>query len=304
MSSPAEPRPPSSVAASLPARLVGKRTYPFLGLLLFVPAAATILSLVGACAILLRYSLNSWDPVHTMTTDLTGANYLALAGSSLVARAFTNTLRISATVTIVCLVFGYPVAYGISRSSRRDLLVFLLVAPLLIDGLLRAYGWLVMLSQRGLVNSLLISLGVWSVPRQLLYTELSVNLGLIHDLIPFMVLPIANALERIDPVLREAAMNLQAGPARTFLFVTFPLSIPGVIAGTVLTFTLCMSAFAVPLILGGGNVTTMTTLIQQQMLTTLNWPLGSAEAIVLVVAVLSLLIVYRRQIRRIAGTAA
>src|SRR5436309_5560112 len=178
MRSPTEPRPASSVAAALPARLVGKRTYPFLGLLLFVPAAATILSLVGACAILLRYSLNSWDPVHTMTTDLTGANYLALAGSSLVARAFTNTLRISATVTIVCLVFGYPVAYGISRSSRRDLLVFLLVAPLLIDGLLRAYGWLVMLSQRGLVNSLLISLGVWSVPRQLLYTELSVNLGL------------------------------------------------------------------------------------------------------------------------------
>jgi putative spermidine/putrescine transport system permease protein len=166
---------------------------------------------------------------------------------------------------------------------------------------LRAYGWLVMLSQRGLVNSLMITLGVWSTPRQLLYTELSVNLGLIHDLIPFMVLPIANALERIDPVLREAAMNLKAGPVRTFLFVTLPLSIPGVIAGTVLTFTLCMSAFAVPLILGGGNVTTMTTLVQQQMLTTLNWPLGSAEAIVLVLAVLTMLIVYRRQIRRIAG---
>src|SRR5262245_51356605 len=102
-----DPRRGSEVAASRLARPAAPRAYPFLGGLLFAPAAAIMLSLVGACAILLRYSLNSWDPVRTMTPDVTAANYLALAGSSLVGLAFTNTLRISATVTAVCLVFGY-----------------------------------------------------------------------------------------------------------------------------------------------------------------------------------------------------
>jgi putative spermidine/putrescine transport system permease protein len=268
---------------------------------LFVPGGLVLLSLVVACAILLRYSFNHWDPVRTMVPDWTGRHYAAVLQDPTVRRAFVNTVRISVVVTAVCLVLGYPVAYGISRARRRDLLVFLVVTPMLMDVLIRAYGWLVMFGQRGVVNVLLTSTGIWPAPRRLIYTELSVVLELIHELIPFMILPIASVLERIDPALPEAAMNLRAGPLRTFWHVTLPLSVPGVVAGTLLTFALAMSAFVAPLILGGGNVLTMTMLIQQQMLTTLNWPLGAAQAILLVLVVLALLGGYRRQLRRAGG---
>jgi len=148
----------------------------------------------------------------------------------------------------------------------------------------------------GLVNALMTSLGLWERPQQLLYTELSVILELIHELSPFMVLPIAGVVERINPALREAAMNLRAGPVRTFLHITLPLSIPGIIAGTFLTFALAMSAFVAPLVLGGGNVMTMTVLMRQSMFTTLNWPLGAAQSVALVLLVVAMLAVYRRQL--------
>jgi putative spermidine/putrescine transport system permease protein len=236
-----------------------------------------------------------------MVPDWSLRNYVAFFRDPVLARAFLNTLRISVIVTGICLVLGYPVAYAISHSRRRNVLIFLLITPMLMDVLVRAYGWIVMLSQRGLVNVLMTGLGVWSGPQRLLYTELSVILELIHELIPFMVLPMANVLERIDPALREAAMNLRAGPIRTFLYITLPLSLPGVMAGTLLTFALAMSAFVAPLVLGGGRVLTMTMLIQQQMLITLNWPLGSAQAVVLVLIVLAVLALYRRLVGRAVG---
>jgi putative spermidine/putrescine transport system permease protein len=270
-------------------------------LLLFAPGAAIIASLVLACVVLVRYSLNTWDPVRTMVPDVTLANYARVLGDPVLRRALGNTLRISAIVTACCLVIGYAVAYGISRSRRRDLLVFLLITPLLTDVLVRTYGWIVMLSQGGPVNVAMTRLGLWQGPRRLLYTELAVVLELIHELIPFMVLPIANVLERLDPALREAAMNLQAGPARTFLHVTLPLSVPGVLAGSLLVFALAMSAFSAPLLLGGGRITVMTILIQQQMFTTLDWPRGSAQSILLVVVVLAILGGYRAFLRRASG---
>lgn len=269
--------------------------------LLFVPGLLVILSLVAACLVLLRFSFNHWDPVRTMVPGWTFANYAAVFRNLMVGRAFVNTARISAIVTVACLAVGYPVAYGISRSRRRDLLIFLLVAPLMIDALVRAYGWFVMLGQHGAVNAVLTGLHIWREPRRLIYTEFAVTLELVHELIPFMVLPITNVLERTDPALREAAMNLRAGPLQTFLHVTLPLSMPGVVAGTLLVFALSMSAFVAPLVLGGGNVLTMTILIQQQMFTTLNWPLGSAQSILLVLVVLSILAGYRWQLRRAAA---
>lgn len=273
-------------------------------LLLLAPGATVILSLVIACLILLRFSFNSWDPVRTMTPDWTLRNYIALFGDPTVLRAFLTTLRISVIVTVVCLLIGYPVAYAISRSPHRSLLTFLLVTPMLMDVLIRAYGWIIMLGHQGLVNVLMTSVGLWAGPQRLIFTELAVILELIHELIPFMVLPIANVLERVNPVYSEAAMNLRAGPIRTFLYVTLPLSLPGIAAGTLLTFALAMSAFVAPLVLGGGNVVTMTVLMRQNMFTTLNWPLGSAQAIVLVLIVVLLLAGYRRMLGRSTGAAA
>jgi putative spermidine/putrescine transport system permease protein len=175
---------------------------------------------------------------------------------------------------------------------------------MLMDVLIRAYGWIIMLGREGVVNAAFGALGVWDEPRRLVFTELAVVLELIHELIPFMVLPIANVLERMNPAYAEAAMNLKAGPLRTFAYVTLPLSLPGIVAGTLLTFALAMSAFTAPLVLGGGNVLTMTMLMRQNMFTTLNWPLGSAQSIALVAIVLTLLVAYRRALGRSTGSVA
>jgi len=269
--------------------------------LLFLPGGLVLGSLLATCVILLRYSFDRWDPAHSMVPGWTLANYVRLVTDPVMGRALMTTLRISLVVTIACLVLGYPVAYGIARSPRRHLLTFLLITPMLMDVLIRAYGWIVMLGQDGLVNTLMTGLGLWAAPRRLVFTELSVVLELIHELIPFTVLPIANVLERIDPQLGEAAMNLRAGPVRSFLHVTLPLSLPGVVAGTFLTFSLAMSAFVAPLVLGGGNVVTLTMLMRQSMFTTLDWPLGSAQSVLLVVIVLAMLALYRGQLRRAGG---
>jgi putative spermidine/putrescine transport system permease protein len=151
-----------------------------------------------------------------------------------------------------------------------------------------------MLGSAGPINSFMVATGIWPAPRRLIYTELSVVLELIHEMIPFMVLPLAAVLERINPALREAAMNLRASRLRTFLHVTLPLSRPGIIAGTLLVFALSTSAFVAPLVLGGGNVPVMTVLMRETMFTTLNWPRGSAQSVLLVCLVLILLLFYRR----------
>lgn len=262
---------------------------------LLAPGLLILASLLVACLILLRYSFNDWDPVRTMVPAWTLRNYAGLLLDPAQQRALLTTLRISLTVTLACLLLGYPVAIAITRAGRyRGLLMFLLVTPMLTDVLIRAYGWIVMLGQAGLVNTVMTGIGVWPAPRRLIYTELSVVLELIHEMVPFMVLPVAAVLERIDPVLRDAAMNLRASPLRTFLHITLPLSVPGIIAGTLLVFALSMSAFVAPLVLGGGNVPMITVLMRQTMFATLNWPRGAAQSVLLVGIVLALLLLYRR----------
>lgn len=281
------------VSATLSAQRPRRSWFPAL----FIPSGVILLSLLATCVILLRISFYSWSAGRPMQPNWTLNAYSTLLTDPVVLTAFLTTLRISLIVTAVCLVIGYPVAVGIARAGRwRPFLIFLLITPMLTDVLIRAYGWIVMLGQNGLINVLMTSLGLWERPHQLLYTELSVILELIHELCPFMVLPIASVVERINPALREAAMNLKAGPVRTFLHITLPLSIPGIIAGTFLTFALAMSAFVAPLVLGGGNVITMTVLMRQSMFTTLNWPLGAAQSVALVLLVVAMLAVYRRQL--------
>jgi putative spermidine/putrescine transport system permease protein len=261
---------------------------------MLAPGLLIIVPLLAACVILLRISFNDWDPVRTMVPSWTLKNYIYIFTNPAQLNGLLNTLRISLIVTVACLLIGYPVAIAIARAGRyRGLLMFLLVTPMLTDVLIRAYGWMVILGPGGPINSFMVATGFWPRPRRLIYTELAVVLELIHENIPFMILPLAAVLERINPALRDAAMNLRASPLRAFLHVTLPLSRSGVIAGTLLVFALSTSAFVAPLVLGGGNVPVMTTLMQQTMFTTLNWPEGSAQSVVLVGLVLVLLLLYR-----------
>jgi ABC-type spermidine/putrescine transport system permease subunit I len=270
-----------------------RRRTDWLALALFTPGVLVLVPLVGACLMLVRNSFNDWDPIQTMVPAWTVKNYIFIFTDPAQIKGLFTTLRISLTVTVVCFIVGYPVAVVISRAGRlRGLLMFLLITPMLTDVLIRAYGWMVILGPNGPISSLMMAAGIWVVPQRLIYTELAVVLELIHENIPFMILPLAAVLERINPALNDAATNLGASPTRAFLHVTLPLSRSGIIAGTLLVFALSTSAFVAPLVLGGGNVSVMTTLMQQSMLTTLNWPQGSAQSVVLVGLVLLLLAIY------------
>jgi ABC-type spermidine/putrescine transport system permease subunit I len=212
--------------------------------------------------------------------------------------ALVKSMRLAFLVTVIALAIGYPVAYLMSVSPRyRNLITILVVAPLIMDVVIRAYGWIVLLSNGGLVNVAIRALGLTHEPVKLLYTQWAVVAELLHETLAFMVLPIAAVLQKIDPSLREAGGTLGATRWKTFWLITFPLSLPGVLAGTFLVFALGMSAFVGPLILGGGNVTVMSLVIRDQIGVTLDWPLGSAMSIVLVTLTLVLLFFYGRLIQ-------
>ena len=273
-------------------RGIGRSAVPYV---LLVPALAFLTFLLIAAGFLLRYSFNSWSPTTGMTSAWTLGSYVKFFSHPYFVGALLKSMRLALLVTVIALLIGYPVAYLMSVSPRyRNLITILVVAPLIMDVVIRAYGWIVLLSSGGLVNAVIMALGLSEEPIKLLYTQWAVVAELLHETLAFMVLPIAAVLQKIDPSLREAAGTLGATRWRTFWLVTLPLSVPGVLAGTFLVFALGMSAFVGPLILGGGNVTVMSLVIRDQIGVTLDWPLGSAMSIVLVLLTLVLLFFYGR----------
>ena len=280
-------------------RGVGRRVAPYAILL---PALAFMVFLLIAAGFLLRYSFNSWSPTTGMTSAWSLGSYVKFFSHPYFVGALVKSMRLALLVTVIALLIGYPVAYLMAVSPRyRNLLTILVVAPLIMDVVIRAYGWIVLLSGGGLVNALILGLGLSHEPIKLLYTPWAVIAELLHETLAFMVLPIAAVLQKIDPSLREAGGTLGATRWKIFWLITFPLSLPGVLAGTFLVFALGMSAFVGPLILGGGNVTVMSLVIRDQIGVTLDWPLGSAMSIVLVILTLVLLFFYGRLMQAGAG---
>ncbi len=273
-------------------RGIGRSAVPYV---LLVPALAFMTFLLIASGFLLRYSFNSWSPTTGMTSAWSLGSYVKFFSHPYFVGALLKSMRLALLVTVIALLIGYPVAYLMSVSPRyRNLITILVVAPLIMDVVIRAYGWIVLLSSGGLVNAVIMAVGLSEEPIKLLYTQWAVVAELLHETLAFMVLPIAAVLQKIDPSLREAAGTLGATRWRIFWLVTLPLSVPGVLAGTFLVFALGMSAFVGPLILGGGNVTVMSLVIRDQIGVTLDWPLGSAMSIVLVLLTLVLLFFYGR----------
>jgi putative spermidine/putrescine transport system permease protein len=263
--------------------------------LLLLFATAIVFFLLLGTGYLLRYSFNGWNTASGMYTALTLDSYREFFAQAYYLKALINTLRLALIVTALGLILGYPVAYLMAVSPRyRNLILVILILPLITDVVVRAYGWIVLLSDDGLVNKAIRALGLSGGPVKLIFTDFAVVAEMLHETLAFMILPIAAVLQKIDPSLREASGSLGASRWSTFWLITFPLSLPGVLAGTLLVFALGVSAFVGPLVLGGGNVTMMSLLIRDQMGVTLNWPLGSAMAMVLVVLTLVLLFFYGR----------
>ena len=205
------------------------------------------------------------------------------------ATLFLRTLRLSLVVTVVCALLGYPVAYFLARSTSRimTLGLFLLIMPLLVSTVIRVFGWLVILGSEGLVNQGLRRLGARESVR-LLYTEGAVILGLAQQTMPFMVLPIMAAIERISPSLEEAARNLGASWGQMFVRTILPLSLPGLLSGALLVFSVSMSAFVTPALMGGRRVRMVGQQIYDEVLTAYDWPGAASLTIVLSVLMLGL----------------
>ncbi len=250
-----------------------------------LPAVAFLL--IFFAAPLLRNAMASVDGDGTTFTAYF-ANYARLLSDAYYAGVVLETLKVSVIVTLMCVVIGYPVAFFMVRYAGRwnTVIIFCLIAPLLTSIIMRTFGWEVLFARKGLVNVWLMNWGVIERPTDLLRKPISVYIALAHVLSPFMVLSITAVLQGADRRLEEAARVLGAGPVRTFLNVTWPMSMEGVVTGSILVFVLTNGSFLAMLLLGDGSVTTLALLIYQQFNLTQDVGFASAMGNVLLLIAL------------------
>ena len=263
---------------------------------LVIPPAAVLVFLFGAPLLLvLAVSVASRGTYGGVEWALTFGNYTSIA-DPLYLRIFWRSLWLAVVTTGICLVMGFPLAYVIARAPRRwqGVLLFLVIIPFWTNFLVRTYAWMFILRTEGLLNQALLSVGLIHEPLNLLFTDWAVLIGLVYGYLPFMILPLYAALERLDRSLIEAAWDLYAKPVQVFTRVVLPLSKPGVIAGCVLVFIPSLGAYVTPDLLGGARTMMIGNLIQHQYLVVRDWPFGSALSFVLMAGVLAAVLYYLR----------
>jgi spermidine/putrescine transport system permease protein len=243
--------------------------------------------------IVVAVSFASRTPYGQVVFNWTFANYQRFA-EALYISIFGQTLLVAFVTTVVTILLGYPLAWSIAKLPKRWQQPGLVVvmAPFWINFLIRSYAWVIILRSQGVINTLLIKLGLITTPLQLLYNEGAVMLGMIYALLPFMVLPVYVSIEQLDRRLLEAASDLGAPPMTAFRKITLPLTMPGIAAGTILVFISSLGMFVVPDVMGGAKAALIGNLIQNQFLSARDWPFGSALSIVLAVLSLVLIIMY------------
>jgi ABC-type spermidine/putrescine transport system permease subunit I len=253
------------------------------------------------------YGLATRTPGGGVVLGFSVENFARIGESELYIRGTLRSLRIGIVVTAVTLLVAYPVAYYLALVAARWRLVLfvLLIVPWWCSILVKSFAWVAILAEKGVLNRALLQMGLIDHPLRLLYNEVAVVIGLVHVLVPFMVLPIYATLEKLDRRLMEAAANLGSSPLRVFLEVVLPLSLPGVAAGSLLTFILGFGSYITPALLGSERALMIANLIQSQFMESFDWPFGAALSTVLLVLVLALLLAFNRLIglERIWGNA-
>jgi putative spermidine/putrescine transport system permease protein len=273
-----------------------------LGIALVLPAFSLmagiyVLPMLG----LGRMAFNETGPTGAMIPALSIATFRTLLEDPFTLETTLNSLWLSFMSTTLALVLAYPLALFLYRSQSRfrGLLTVLAVAPMLVSGVVRVFGWLAILGDRGLVNAALQGLGLTTQPVRLVYNYFGVTLGLAESLMPYMILALLAGFGRLDRTCEEAAASLGARPWRVFLRVTLPLSLPAVVLGYLLCFVLAMSAYVTPKLLGGGRVFLLATETFDQAVTNVNWPAAAALALYTLTLVLLLLAAYAALTRRV-----
>lgn len=255
----------------------------------------TVLLVLVPSAIVCVYSVLTRGAYGGAGRPATAENFFRVF-DPIYAGIFWRSLWISVISTLLCLVLGFPLALFIARSKRRMLFLNLVMLPFWTSFLIRLYAWMFLLRDTGLINSLLLAAHVIARPLPLLFNDFAVILGLVYGYLPFMVLPLYAALEKLDPALIDAASDLGARPFVTLWKVIVPLSRAGIAAGCLLVFIPCLGAYLTPDLLGGGKTVMVGNLVQNQFTSARDWPFGSAVSLVLMAAVLvALLFALRRR---------
>lgn len=221
------------------------------------------------------------------------ANYTRLI-NPLYINIFLRSMFIAILTTVLCLGFGYPFAYFIARSSKkiRGILLLMVVLPFWTNSLVRTYAWIILLRTEGIINTYLMELHLIKSPLALLYNNSAVMIGMVYMMFPFMVLPLYASIEKLDLNLLEAAADLGARPYRAFMKITLPLTMPGIMAGSLLVFVPTLGYFFIPDLMGGSKIILMSNLIKNQFLTARDWPFGSAISVVLILVMFVFIGIY------------
>jgi spermidine/putrescine transport system permease protein len=250
--------------------------------LLLTPMLAwLVIFVVAPTAILVVYSFCERDELGRVVFSFTWENYTRVADPIYV-RIFTHSIGYAALTTAICVVAGFPAAYCIGRAREpwRGRLLMLVMVPFWTSFLIRTYAWITILKEEGLLNSVLRALPFSAGPLDLLYTPTAVVIGLVYAYLPFMILPIYGSVEKLDGALIEAAYDLGAGPLRVFTSVVFPLTLPGIAAGTLMVFVPSIAMFAITDLMGGARVPLIGNVIQNQFMQARDWPFGAALGVV------------------------
>lgn len=247
----------------------------------------SFLLIVLPLALILLYSITTGD--NSLITIHFTFDHFKKISDPVYLNVFWKSLQMGLITTVVCLVLAYPMAYIISKFSEevQNILILLVTIPMWINTLLRTYAWISLLSDNGIINSLLKFLGL--NPMTMMYTNFSVIIGLVCDLLPFMVIPIHTSLSKMDNSLVEAASDLGANKFQTFMKVILKLSLPGVLNGVTMVFLLSISSFVIPVLLGGHQFVLIGNLIENQFISVGDWNFGSAISVILAVIILVLM---------------
>ncbi|MCC6982998.1 MAG: ABC transporter permease subunit [Bauldia sp.] len=241
-----------------------------------------------------------WDAFLAKIQEFTTENYAWLAQNSLYWRSYLSSLQIALISTVLTLLIGYPMAYGMARAPAgwRPILVMMVILPFWTSFLIRVYAWIGILRREGLLNQFLLWLGWIDAPLAIQNTNTAVYIGIVYSYLPFMVLPLYAALERMDKTLLEAAADLGSTPLKAFWRITFPLSIPGVVAGCMLVFIPVVGEFVIPDLLGGSETLMIGKTLWSEFFTNRDWPLASAVAILLLLILVVPIVLFQNQQRK------
>lgn len=268
------------------------------------PAAGFLAAfLVYPLLLTIVISFHDFTPLGGMKPAFQVGNYWTLLSDPYYLSVLLGTLRISLIVTVCCLIIGYPLALWMTRleGAWKAVAMFCALAPLMISVVIRSLGWLVILSDSGLINQILLAAGIVEHPVRLLYNEFAVIVGLTEALLPFMIISLLVSLQAIPRAVIQAASVTGAGQWTVFRRILLPLSLPGIAAGSLLVFAIATSSFVTPRILSGGHINMVANLVVDNFLVTLNWPFGAAVGILLLVVVLLVFLAQHWLTERILG---